>query len=67
MTHNPSSPSRSPALLSGPTGGPLLYHGVGRGEVGATALGRLGPVTRYDPVHPDPVVRHRKEAFRPKN
>lgn len=50
------------AQCSGPIGGLVLYHGVGRDAVGATALEQLGPVTRYDPFHPDPAVRQRPAA-----
>lgn len=37
--------------------GRVLYHGVGRDDVGANALKVRGQVVKYDPYHPDPDVR----------
>ena len=35
----------------------VLYHGVGRDEIGAQALQMRGLVVRFDPHHPDEEVR----------
>lgn len=40
----------------------VLYHGVGRDDVGARALTLRGDVRLYDPYHPSPLVRKAPEG-----
>lgn len=52
-----SAPLREYLARVGSANGMVLYHGVGRDEIGAQALQMRGQVMRYDPHHPDAEVR----------
>jgi len=52
-----SAPLREYLAGVGSANGMVLYHGVGRDEIGAQALQMRGQVMRYDPHHPDAEVR----------
>jgi hypothetical protein len=52
-----SAPLREYLTRVGRANGMVLYHGVGRDEIGAQALQMRGQVMRYDPHHPDAEVR----------
>ncbi len=52
-----SAPLREYLARVGSADGMVLYHGVGRDEIGAQALQMRGQVSRYDPHHPDAEVR----------
>lgn len=52
-----SAPLRGYLERFGSADGKVLYHGIGRDEIGARALQVRGQVVCFDPHHPDPEVR----------
>ena len=58
-----SAPIREYLTRVGRADGKVLYHGVGRDEVGAKALLTRGSVVRFDPYHPDAEVRRRPVGY----